>query len=217
MKSHMFNHAGRKPFSCTQWTFSCSLTSNFKTQMLIHSWRKNTCSVSSPAQKLLNSRLTCCSTGRKAFHVWAVQLFWQRCRWAQTTQVHSFIQKKNHSGDKLCSCTWCNFSCRQSNTLKAHMGTHSGEKPFRCDKCNYSCIQAIQLKKHKLKKDGEKPISCYQCDLSFKYSSSMKYRMFLHTGEKPFVCKQCNYSCTKAGSLKRHMLIHSGEKPFNCT
>ena len=126
-------------------------------------------------------------------------------------------KKTVNDGEKIHSCSQCDFKSKESSNLKQHMRVHSGEKPFACTRCNYSCKISSNLKTHMLTHTGEKPFSCPLCNYSCTTTSSRKTHMRTHSAKKPHSCKQCNYSCTQGGNLKRHMMTHLGKKPLSCT
>ncbi|KAG9268718.1 zinc finger protein 513-like [Astyanax mexicanus] len=119
-------------------------------------------------------------------------------------------------GDKLYSCTDCNFITQYPNHLARHMKTHSGEKPFKCPQCNYASAHFDNLKRHHRVHTGEKPYKCHLCDYACGNLANLKRHERIHSGAKPFQCAVCNYSCNQSMNLKRHMLRHTGEKPFKC-
>ncbi|XP_064103435.1 protein krueppel-like [Macrobrachium nipponense] len=87
---------------------------------------------------------------------------------------------RTHTGEKPFTCSVCQRSFSDSNTLKHHMRTHTGEKPYTCSTCQSSFSQSTHLKIHMRTHTGEKPYTCSYVKEVFSRSSALKYIELIH-------------------------------------
>ncbi|RZF36682.1 hypothetical protein LSTR_LSTR014214 [Laodelphax striatellus] len=122
---HMARHTGEKQFECTVCEFRSAQLSNLKRHLAKHKNQK-------PVQ--------CCLCGF-------------RCVASQ----YRHHLKTAHCGieDGMYACNRCEYSCRKSTNIVAHMRTvHTGEEEqssafqFQCKLCAYSCTQLKSLRIH---------------------------------------------------------------------
>lgn len=125
--------------------------------------------------------------------------------------------KREHTEEKLFSCSICNSTFSQLNELLNHLHIHARDKPYSCSVCGFKASSKSRLRVHKLQHPQEKPYPCSACDYKFSFKSSFEAHMLTHTKEKPFSCSACDYKCNFKTSLKVHMLKHTQEKQFSCS
>ncbi|XP_059203371.1 oocyte zinc finger protein XlCOF6.1-like [Centropristis striata] len=119
--------------------------------------------------------------------------------------------------EKPFSCSECNKTFSQKNTMKRHMSIHTVEKPFHCSVCKKGFKKVTYLPLHMKIHTGELPFSCSVCGRGFVLRGSLTEHMKIHTGEKPYSCSVCGRRFLQKGNLKIHMRIHTGQKPFSCS
>ena len=118
------------------------------------------------------------------------------------------------AAQKPYTCSLCNKSFTQNDTMIIHMRTHTEEKPFTCILCSKPCSTKSNLNSHMQIHTGEKPFSCLICNKMFVRKTHVKRHIQTHTGEKLYSCSQCNKSYTRPCSLRSHMMSHTSENPF---
>ena len=125
------------------------------------------------------------------------------------------VTKKNiklsENAKKPYTCSLCNKSFTENDTLIIHMLTHSKEKNFTCDLCSKPFLVNSKLTRHMRIHTGEKPFSCMICNKRFVQNSHVKSHMQTHTREKLFSCSQCNKSYSNRCSLKIHIKSHTSK------
>ena len=133
------------------------------------------------------------------------------------TIVQNCDIKSLEDAKKPYTCSLCNKSFTQNDTMIIHMQTHTKEKPFTCSLCSKPFSTKSNLTKHLRIHTGEKPFSCMICKKLFSQSSEVKSHMRIHTGDKPFSCMICNKLFAQKSQMKSHMQTHTGEKLFACS
>ena len=123
--------------------------------------------------------------------------------------------KSLESAKKPHSCSLCNKSFAENDTMIIHMQTHTKEKPFTCILCSKSFSLKSNLTRHMRIHTGEKPFSSMICNKLFSQSCEVKSHLQTHTGEKLYSCSQCNKSYAHRCTLKTHMMSHSSKKPYS--
>ena len=130
--------------------------------------------------------------------------------------------QKHQSGlkDKRCSCSYCDYTAHNWNTLKIHIeGKHPehGEKKHFCDVCGEGFIFEENFHFHK-KNKHEKNV-CNICGLALSKNSSMSDHMIsIHKvkGSQKFVCEICAFSTFSKPLLKNHKRMHDEQKNLKC-
>ncbi|XP_078512709.1 uncharacterized protein LOC144772338 isoform X1 [Lissotriton helveticus] len=130
-----------------------------------------------------------------------------------TTELHQTIQ----TDKQLFTCTVCEQSFTEKESLQVHLGIHTGLKLFPCNKCEKSFTQKANLHRHMRIHREVKPFQCTACEKRFTQHNDLRRHMRIHTGLKPFPCTECEKSFSQHCDLQRHMRIHTGVKPFHCT
>ena len=133
------------------------------------------------------------------------------------TIVQNCDIKSLEDAKKPYTCSLCNKSFTQNDTMIIHMQTHTKEKPFTCSLCSKPFSTKSNLTKHLRIHTGEKPFSCMIFKKLFSQSSEVKSHMRIHTGDKPFSCMICNKLFAQKSQMKSHMQTHTGEKLFACS
>uniref|UniRef100_A0A8D8M5H6 Protein hunchback n=2 Tax=Cacopsylla melanoneura TaxID=428564 RepID=A0A8D8M5H6_9HEMI len=82
-----------------------------------------------------------------------------------------------HTEERPYQCELCDYTCKQSGNLKAHMVVHTEERPYQCEICEYTCKQSSSLRKHMLVHTEERPYQCELCEYTCK-QSNRKYPTF---------------------------------------
>ncbi|XP_078512713.1 uncharacterized protein LOC144772339 isoform X2 [Lissotriton helveticus] len=129
-----------------------------------------------------------------------------------TTELHKTIQTDNN----LFTCTVCEQSFTEKESLQVHLGIHRGIKLFPCNKCEKSFTQKANLQRHMRIHMGVKPFPCTECEKSFRQYCDMQRHMRIHTGVKPFHCTECGKRFTQKAHLQGHLRIHTVVKPLPC-
>ena len=119
--------------------------------------------------------------------------------------------KLSENAKKPYTCSLCNKSFTQNDTMVIHMQTHNRKNPFTCVLCSKPFSTKTDLTRHMRIHTGEKPFSCMICNKLFGQKSQVKSHMLTHTGEKSFSCPQCNKSFGHQCSLKKHIIRHTSE------
>ena len=111
--------------------------------------------------------------------------------------------------NKPSSCSECGKGYNQKS--KPNMRNHTGEKLFSCSVCSKKFTRKAGLDTHLKTHTGEKPYSCPLCKKCFSLSAHMRLHIRTHTGEKPFSCNICNKRFTWPTQLKRHKCDDSSQ------
>ncbi|XP_075207214.1 uncharacterized protein LOC142312198 isoform X1 [Anomaloglossus baeobatrachus] len=125
--------------------------------------------------------------------------------------------KKNHTEEKIISCSECGKCFNYKSQLVGHERIHTGEKPYICSECGKCFSSKSNLVKHEKIHTGEKPFSCSECGKCFSSKSHLAVHQKIHTGEKPYPCSECGKSFAYKLDFVTHQRTHTGEKPFSCS
>lgn len=126
-----------------------------------------------------------------------------------------------YSRRKLLKCTKCDFTSKQSSSLKKHIKSHNfGKKLLKCKYrkkgCGYSCSKSETMEDHHYGRHSlEKRWSCRKdehCHFKGYRKTDRDRHHFRHTAEKPIKCKKCLFSCTRNVVMKSHAKMHSEVK-----
>ncbi|XP_030065587.1 zinc finger protein 142 isoform X2 [Microcaecilia unicolor] len=132
------------------------------------------------------------------------------------------ISKKPDSTKDRLSCSFCPFTCRQPQSMKAHCKKGCAKSTeLRCLLCSFVCQSAKALKHHKQlhkKYTSKRPqLQCRQCDFTCKQSRCMKQHIRIrHEGMKPHKCSFCDFSTTRRYRVEAHESLHTGVGRIAC-
>jgi len=80
------------------------------------------------------------------------------------------------------SCFWCNFKCKWTRELGAHIvAAHFPEPPYKCDLCGRTVGGVEQLLRHR-RYHTEKRFECITCNKQFRLKGTLTQHLRLHTG-----------------------------------
>ncbi|XP_017302682.2 zinc finger protein 64 homolog, isoforms 3 and 4-like, partial [Diaphorina citri] len=135
-----------------------------------------------------------------------------------------------HLGEKPYVCRICNYSARESQSLKVHMKkyhsqfesnpplsfTEIGIGKLQCTFCDLGLSRNInEILDHKCTEDLHQ-FQCCICNNVFKCKWLLKRHLFKHTGDKLYSCHYCDYRSAYTCDIKKHTRNHTGERPYKC-
>ena len=96
------------------------------------------------------------------------------------------------------------------------MTTHQpSEKPFSCSHCDKTFVDSESLIKHERTHSSDKPFSCSHCDKEFTTADDLKNHDNKHSDQKAFSCTECDKNFSDSKSLKDHKSTTHSEKNFH--
>ncbi|XP_034747440.1 gastrula zinc finger protein XlCGF57.1-like isoform X1 [Etheostoma cragini] len=250
LRSHMaVVHTGEKPFSCPVCQLSFSRRQYLQRHLIIHKGgRLPCCSVCSKgftsSGNLKRHMMThtgerpfSCSVCKKSFsergglkrHMTTHQnkktISSLECG---TESSRIKIQLITHTGEKLLSCSVCQKSFTQRDSLQRHVRIHTGEKKYSCSSCEQTFAWSTSLKIHQClgrqpeTEDQTGDSTDPEADDSADWKETREPQSALDslkhdsTCKKTFSCSECGGGFGKRGHLMDHIRIHTGERPFSC-
>uniref|UniRef100_A0A1B0CYD6 C2H2-type domain-containing protein n=1 Tax=Phlebotomus papatasi TaxID=29031 RepID=A0A1B0CYD6_PHLPP len=126
------------------------------------------------------------------------------------------------------TCTICQKTLKNRDTLRRHMKIHSAERIHECGICGFKFYHKANVRRHIRdvhKQNPEYPVArpkrtlppCRLCGKIFwkdgEYASHMLEE---HNDDKPFECTICLKKFKVKLYLTRHMGLHETDKAFSC-
>ncbi len=81
------------------------------------------------------------------------------------------------NGQRLFSCTLCDYTTGQPRLMSAHERVHSDSRPFPCSFCSYRAKRRFEITVHERTHTNEKPLVCPHCDKRFKAHGSLRWHL----------------------------------------
>lgn len=139
---------------------------------------------------------------------------WSLCSICGASSKHmSQHMRRVHSDEKPYWCTQCDYKCKFSGALKAHLLTHKSEREFKCDQCTYSARSRDQLKRHEIIHSNVKDKKCPHCNYATQTIYRLKKHLKIHTNvTKGYRCIMCDFVTHDKIILKQHKADVHGKK-----
>jgi KRAB domain-containing zinc finger protein len=121
-----------------------------------------------------------------------------------------------HIQVKSLTCSICNKTCPNRNSVWRHEKIHTDERNVLCYLCGKVLSNPQSMRVHMRTHSNDRPCSCPTCGKSFKDNTSVSKHMLMHSTSRNFACDICGRAFYSKALVKQHKLSHSGVKPHKC-
>ncbi|KAI5639355.1 hypothetical protein NE865_08215 [Phthorimaea operculella] len=123
--------------------------------------------------------------------------------------------------EKPYKCSFCDYACRDSSTLRKHQERHGGKKTYyQCKTCDKTFSKKWLLKNHVAEihlNINTRTIPCNFCDKKFKSNSNLNFHIkAFHKRALAGHCPVCNIYLANMRNLPIHLTTHVDARPFVC-
>ncbi|KAJ2942487.1 hypothetical protein O0L34_g16092 [Tuta absoluta] len=123
--------------------------------------------------------------------------------------------------EKPFKCTFCEYACRDSSTLRKHQTKHGGKQTFfQCKTCEKTYPDKWRLKNHVAETHLSIDIRTIPCDMcSRKFKSNSKLNFHIKAYHKRALaghCPVCKIYLSNMNNLKIHLTTHVDARPYVC-
>ena len=111
------------------------------------------------------------------------------------------LHKRNIHNPKPAACPVCSEVFPNRPKMKAHYNKE--HNPKKCEYCEFTCGESYTLKAH-MTKHFEPQFQCSYCEKKLKTQKTLEVHEREHTGEKPFKCDICGKDFKSASVVLVH-------------